>query len=288
MNTMTVRAAALAITMSSTPASQSIVAGGQNILFANVELDATQSGEDVRLSAIPLRFAVVTVVVGDLSSCQLWNGSTALNTGSNVPSSLDGTDTFTFDNSLTIAKGTKTTLAVKCNVSSAAASTGTFIWSVNSGDTFNSTGVTSGNSITEDVTTGNSGTMTVGTATLTVALDPSSPAYTIAPSGATGVTLGVYKFTAANEAVTVNRIGLGLGTVTASSTAADVTTVTLYVSNVIVGTASFSGANRNATSSLSAPFTVPKDGSAVVVVKGTLGAQGASAAGRPERSAPES
>ncbi len=285
MNTMTVRAATLNVSMSTTPASQSIVAGSQGLTFANVQLDAGQSGEDVRISAIPVRLTVASgAAVGDLSSCAVMNGTTQLNTGSNVPSSLASSgsaNTFTFDNSLTITKGTTITLTLKCNVSSASASSGTYIWSVNSSDTWNSTGITSGNSITETVTTGNAGTMTVGTASLAVTLDPSSPAYAIANAGATGVTLGAYKLTASNDAVSVNRVGLSLGAITASSTPADVPLVTLWVNGVQVGTASFNGAARNATSTLSTPITVPKDGSVVLVVKGTLGAQGASEAGHP-------
>lgn len=283
MNTMTIKTVALAVTMSSSPASQAIVAGGQGVTFANVQLDASQSGEDVRMSSIPLRLAVASgAAVGDLSSCQLFNGSTAINTGSNVPSSLDGTDTFTFDNSITIAKGTVTTLTVKCNVSSSAADTGTYTWSVNSSDTFTATGVTSGQSVSSvAVTTGNSGTMTVGTATLTVALDSSSPAYSLATAGSSGVVLGVYKYSAAKEAVTLNRIGLQLSADSATSSAADLSGVTLWANGVQIGTAEFTGANRNATSTLSTPVTVPKDGDLVVTVKGNLAAQGPSQGSHP-------
>ena len=52
MNTMTVKAAALDVAVSSTPAAQNIVAGGQGVTFANYQFDATQSGEDVRFSSM--------------------------------------------------------------------------------------------------------------------------------------------------------------------------------------------------------------------------------------------
>ncbi len=54
MNTMTVKAAALAVAVSSTPTAQNIVAGGQGVIFANIQFDASQSGEDVRFSSVAL------------------------------------------------------------------------------------------------------------------------------------------------------------------------------------------------------------------------------------------
>jgi hypothetical protein len=126
--------------------------------------------------------------------------------------------------------------------------------------------------------------MTVGSATLTVATDSSSPAYGLATAGTSGVVLGVYKYHAANEAVTLNRIGFSMGSVTASSTAADLdqtTSLTLWANGVQIGSATVTGSNRNATSTLSTPVTVPKDGDLVVTIKGNLAAQGASQGSHP-------
>src|SRR3989344_3060370 len=274
MNTMTVKTATLAITMSSTPASQTVPAGRQGLTMANVKLDASQSGEDVRMSSIPLRLTVVTGVVGDITSCQLFDGSTALNTGSNVPSNAaSGTaTTFTFDNSKIIPKGAILNLALKCNVSSNAATGAQYTWSVNSGDTFTGTGA-SGASVSPSVTTGNSGTFTIGAATLSVTTDPSSPAYTLAVAGTSGVTLGAYKFSALNSDVTLTRVGVTLGTVTASSTEADLGQLTLWAGGSQIGTVTFPGSGRSATSS-SLSLVVPSNGSITVTVKGDLAAQG--------------
>ncbi len=288
MNTMTIKAAALSVTLSSTPASQNMVAGGQGMTFANVQLDASQSGEDVRLNSIPMTLTVggTTGAVASLSSCALYDATgKQLNTGSNVPSSLAASassNTFTLDNSLIIPKGTVTNLTFKCNVSSAA--TGTYVWSVLASG-FTATGMTSGQSVTVASTAGSSGTMTVASATLAVTLDPSSPAYTIAAAGSTGVTLGVYKFHATNDAINLTKIGLNLGALNtasfASSTAADLTQVSLWANNVQIGTATFTGANRSATSTLTSVVTVPKDGDLVITVKGNLATQGVSQPSHP-------
>src|SRR3989338_4538476 len=275
MNTMTVKTATLAITMSSTPASQTVPAGRQGLTMANVKLDASQSGEDVRMSSIPLRLTVVTGVVGDITSCQLFDGSTALNTGSNVPSNAaSGTaTTFTFDNSKIIPKGAILNLALKCNVSSNATTGATYVWSLDSTDTFTATGA-SGSSVTPSVTTGDSGTFTIGAATLSIATDPSSPAYTLAVAGTSGVTLCAYKFSALNSDVTLTRVGVNLGSVTASSTEADIGQLTLWAGGSQIGTVTFPGSARAATST-NLSLVVPANQSVTITVKGDLAAQGA-------------
>ena len=287
MNTMTVKAATLTIALSSTPSSQNIVSGGQNVLFANVQLDASQSGENVRISALPLRLAVTTVAVTDLTSCQLFNSSgVALNTGGNVPTTA-ATNTFTFDNTLEIPKGTVVNLALKCNVASGLSS-GNFTWSVNSGDTFNATGVVSGNSISETVTTQNSGVMTVASGSLTVSIDSSSPSYALAAGGQTGVTMGVVKLRAANEALNLNKLGLTFTLGSPTSTNA----VYLYAGNngkdvngnaiaagTLVGTVSFSGSATTSTSTLSTVIQLPKDVDATLTIKADLSDIGSSVPG---------
>ena len=215
MNTMTVKSAALALSMSASPAAQNVVAGSQGVTFANLQLDASQSGEDVRFSSI----VVYTQGTGDISKVvglQLWDGVTALNTGSNVVTSATST-TITFDQSLTVAKNTVKTLALKGNLSSSAAST--FRWNVATAPTV--TGVTSGASVTPTgVATASSAIMTVGTGSLVVSLSPSSPSYAIAAAGSTGNTAAVIRFRATNEGINLARLGLKL-TNTASSSASD-------------------------------------------------------------------
>ncbi|TSC68884.1 MAG: Uncharacterized protein G01um101456_440 [Parcubacteria group bacterium Gr01-1014_56] len=284
MNTMTVQAAALVASLSTSPSSQNIVAGGQGILFTNLQLDASASGEDIRISALPIR---LTGTVADLSSCQLYNGTTILNTGSNVPSSLSSSGTattFTLDNSLTIAKGAVTTLALKCNVSTAAS--GTYIWSIASGDTWSSTGVTSGVSVTETFGNLTAGTMTVAAGSLALTVDSSSPSYTVVAGGATGVTAGIFKFRATNEAVNLSKLGMTLanGTYGASSGsggngAANLVQVYVYDGATLVGTATFTGTATVSTSTLSSIVSLPKDTDKILTIKTDLAQVGTSQPG---------
>jgi hypothetical protein len=300
LNTMTVKGAAISVNMSTTPSSQNIVAGAQNYVFANVQLDASQSGEDVRLASVPVNFVAASgAAASDLTGCQIWDGTTALNSGSRVVNSLtSGTDnTFSFDQSFVIPKGTKVkTLAISCNVSSSAAQAGTYKFGINSSASISPQGVTSGttigtsNGLTLPTVTTYGGTMTVANGSLSVSVDPSSPAYTVAAAGSTGVTAGIVKFRSSNEALNLQKVGLSITTSTASST--DVGTAYLYAGNnikdgsgnavaagTLLGTVTFTGNNSVATSTLNTVAQLPKDVDATIVVKVDLAGIGSSLSG---------
>lgn len=276
MNTMTVKGAALALSVSNTPTAQTIIAGATSALFSNIQLDATQSGEDVRFGTIPLVEAGSGTIT-NLTSCQLYDGTTALNTGSNVVNpSAAGSSTFTLDSSLTVAKGTVKTLAVKCNVSGSA--TGTYQWGLAASPSMTVTGVTSSNTVTQTATAAAGSLMTVGSGTLVVSADSSTPSYTLVASGSTGTTVGVMKFRAANDSINLNRIGLVL-TNTASSSPSDLVQVGIYDGSTLVGTAVFTGANTVATSTLTSAVTLPKDADKTLTIKADFAQIGTSQPG---------
>jgi len=271
MNTMTVKAASLAITVSSTPSAQSITAGTGKVM-ANYQLDASQSGEDVRFSSIPLKLTLGgSATVGMVSACQLYDGSTAINTGSNIPTAVEQptNTTFTFDQTLTVAKGSVKTLTLKCNLTGTATNN-TFAWGIAAAPSITVTGSTSSNEVIESVVASNGPTMTIGTSGLTVTEDSSSPAYAVVTGGSTGVTIGGLRFHATNEAVNLTKVGLIL-TNTASSSAASLVQVTLWDGSTQVGSANFTGNSYYATSTLSGTFQIPKDGDKVLTIKADLG-----------------
>ena len=88
MSTMTVQAGQLIVSAASTPASTTVAPGANNFVIANINLDASQSGEDIRLNSLPIVVDATSYGGGDqlsqsnLTNCQLWNGSTALNSQS--------------------------------------------------------------------------------------------------------------------------------------------------------------------------------------------------------------
>lgn len=281
-NTMTVRAAAITISVSSLPAAQSVVAGTNSFLFANYQFDATGSGENIKFSTIPLETSVNSGS-GNITNCQLFDGTTALNTGTNIVTGTTLTNSsstsFTFDSGLTITKGTVKTIGLKCNI--AAAASGVYQFGYDGSASPTATGLTSGQSatITEVDSSGQRMTIQSG-GTLAVTLDSSSPSYAIGAGGATDNLLSVLRFTATFEDVRLEEVALQL-TNTGSSTASDVTKVTLWDGATQVGEAIFTGTNTLATSTITGTVVVPKNGDKLLTVKGNFAEQGLGKVGRP-------
>lgn len=279
-NAMTVKAGSIAVGRSSSPASQTIVPGGSSTLFVNLQFDATQSGEDVRFSSVPTTLTYATGVVTELTGCQLFDGSTALNTGTNVvnPSgSSPASATFTLDNPVTVAKGTVKTLGLRCNVSGSATNNGTWAWDSAAASSYTFTGATSGTTVTGSDASDATITVTIGAAAVTVATDASTPSYMIASAGSTNVTNGVFKFRASNENVNLTKLGLSL-TNSASSTSGDLVKVSIFDGATKVGEAYFTGSGTVATSTFTSPVVLTKDVDKQLTIKLDLADVGTSQA----------
>ncbi|MBU4536917.1 hypothetical protein KJ603_02685 [Patescibacteria group bacterium] len=275
-NTMTLKTGTAVINTSASPVAQNIVAGAQGFTFANFQFDATASGEDVKFNTLAI---VMTGATNPeyLTGCQLFDGTTALNTGSNVKDiTATGSQTFTLDSAgLVIPKGTLKTVALKCNLSSSATSSNTYQWAISAAQT--GTGLDSGTTITTATPTGLGQLMTASTGgTFTVAKDDSSPSYDIVAAGTTDVVLAKLKFTGTNEAINLKKLGLQL--TAASSSPSDLTRVTLWDGTTQVGVATFTNTDY-ATSTLTTDFMIPKDGSKVMTIKGDLAQIGTSKVG---------
>lgn len=277
-NTMTVKTASLTIAASAAPVAQTVVSGGR-FTFANYQFDASASGEDIKMSSVPLAYGVNGAgTATNLTSCQLYDGTTVLNSGSNIvnPSAAGSSTTFTFDGTgLVLPKGTIKTISVQCNIAGGAS--GGYLWGIDLGATFSATGLTSGSSVTPTATDSNGQLMTLTSAgTLTVSLDASSPSYAIGAAGST-VTLGVLKFHAANEAIELKKVALQL-TNGASTSPEDLVKVSLWDGATKVGETIFTTTD-NSTTTLSTPVTIAKDSDKLITIKGELAAIGTSQPG---------
>jgi hypothetical protein len=292
MNTMTIQGISLTVAINSSVGSTNIVPGGSQTTFDTIQLDASQSSDDVRLGSIPLQLALTAGgtnnAATNLSGCQLWNGSTpVLNTAVNpsngtfssgTASSAGSvsTDTFTFQNPLVVPRGTVVALTLTCSVSSSAS--GGYQWGIVSSPA-GVTGNTSGGNVTVTVPSSNTGpVLTATSGALAITTDPTSPSYNLVSAGSSGVVVGAYQFQATNEPVNLTRIGFQL-TNMASSTAGDVADVTLWNGSCELGTATFTGVTATTTlyipgsapSGCSAGFaTVPSNGTLTLTVKADL------------------
>ncbi len=285
-NTMTVKAAVITISNSASPAVQTVVAGAQKFTFANIQLDASASGEDIKYSTVKASF-VNGGTATYLTGCALYSAGTKLTTGSNeVNPTATGDQLFTFDSgSYVVPKGTAKSLALACNIAGSATTSSFFTWGIPvSTNQSAATGVTSGQTATLSSASAVTGQqITIASAgTLAVSVDSSSPSYAITAAGTTGNVLGILKFRATNEAIELQRLALQLTNSSASSSPNDLVQVTLWDSaGNNVGSAIFTGSNRFATSTLtSGAFIIPKDTDKTLTIKGDLQPIGTSEIGR--------
>ncbi|OGF51489.1 hypothetical protein A3I27_03875 [Candidatus Giovannonibacteria bacterium RIFCSPLOWO2_02_FULL_43_11b] len=282
---MTVKSGALTVSTQTTPIAQTVIAGASQFEFARYAFDAIASGEDVRVTAVPLAYNAVTGSATDVTNCKLYDGATVVNSSNIVnPSSVSSSTNFTFDGSgLILTKGTSKTLNLKCDLRSG--STGKYQWGLGGDDADNAahsndwtgvSGVTSGQTIAQTVSDSAGQIMTAASGgSLAVILDSSSPAYKPANSGMTNVELTRIRFDASNEDIDLRQVALQLSG-TGSNTPNDLLnrSVTLWTTDgVQIGSAQFSVTQGDfATSSAIASnaFRIPKDGNKVLVVKGDL------------------
>src|SRR5665213_2512932 len=245
MSTMTVQSGQLTISASATPAATTITTNQNNYTIANIVLNASQSGEDVRLNSLPIvvdatgtgsTAANVTAtntyaLENNLTNCQLWNGSSVLNsqavgagqwTAQTVTANAAlgggtaGIETnFVFNNQLVVPKGTTLQLALICNVGGSLTNGEQFAAGVDTLFKPTVSGALSGNNITPTVNTTTSGVQTVGTASLSITTP--TQIYAQAAGGTVGVTLGSFTLQPTSGQVSLQNIALELNTNTASS-----------------------------------------------------------------------
>jgi hypothetical protein len=274
LNLMTVKTGALNLSVSSVPIAQTIIAGASDFLFANYVLDATGSGEDIRMTSIPLEYNVGGGgSASDVTDCKLSDGSSVVTSAKNPTAAASGTS-FTFlGGGLVIPKGTAKTLTMTCDLITGA--TGTYEWGIDGAQTTftGATGLTSGQTIVETITDSEGQLMTAATGgSLTIALDSSSPGYQVVNANQTGVTLAKYRYSATNEDVDIRQVALQL-TTTASNTPINLVgrTVTLWADGAQIGTAVFATTDWATSSAIAVgDFKVPKDGSKILTVKGDV------------------
>ena len=285
-NTMTVKASAMTISVASDPVAQTVVAGASALIFSKYVLDAGASGEDVKVRQLLLDFSTDAGAT-NFTSCQLWDGETALNTGSNAvnPSAAASSTTFTLDNVLIVPKGVSKTLALKCNTSSSAS--GDAYWGISAAQS--ATGATSDQALTPTLyaATGPAFALSSTGGALAVALDAGSPSYKVAAAGTSDNTISVLRFSATTEDISLQSVALQMSS--ATTTNADVVKVTLWDGATKIGEASFTNSvvdsatvtNYLATSTLLNPLTILKNTDKIITVKADFATQGFELSGHP-------
>ncbi len=255
-NAQTVKASNLVVTPSSSLFAQNVIKGANGVELGRFNLDASNSGDDLRVTIIKVTADVVSGLdVDNLNNIQLFDGTTALTTGSNIvnPSgNVDATDatlTFTLDNALIITKGSNKIISLKANISNAADATDSvrFNFTAQTDGDWSVIGVNNSTEITEDLdiaTVGSTMTVSAGgsySITQDSSAGQSQSWYT---GGSTGVTLGAFRIKTTTETFTLKNLQVQL-TNTASSSASDMTALYIYNGSTLVAKKTFPAFTSN-------------------------------------------
>jgi hypothetical protein len=212
--TLTVKSAALAVSVDSSPAAQTVVAGAQDFLVARYVLDGASSGDDVEITALkPVLHTTTNVYPNQISGWTLTVdgvdvaidaesvacGPTDCNTATD-----NSTTTLTLaDNALIVPAGESRVVEVRVDVGTGATS-GTFSTGAQSGSV---TAVDSdAQTVTPSYTVSDGQAMTLatgGTLNVAVSTDPSSSAVV----GGSTVEVGRFTMQAKYEGLNFNYLG---------------------------------------------------------------------------------
>ena len=226
-NTQTVQAAALSATTLPNPIATNIVAGTVDFTFMTGLLDAANSGEDIRVTAIEVEDAEALSTSGDVNfvdNVEIWADITSSMSSrgdkyetkvSNTTQLTASSTNITLTTPIEVAKNTTVEFAVIGDLNSSALNTSTFTFDI--GDSTGATGVgkTTGTAASDAIPTGSGQKMTVSSGgTLTVTEDSSSPTIAVQQiyldNTTSEQTLAVFKFASNNvENIEIDTIALG-------------------------------------------------------------------------------
>lgn len=266
---------------SASPAATTIVKGSDNtVLIANVRAD-----EQINVDGINVRYGSATdnsATVDNFENIRVYVNGMLLDSFDPAATSSSAMQTEAIDSNFTLNKGdNEIKVMVRAKTTAVAASAFYAQLNGNLFDGMNPEYVASGNMVSTDDATGDiSGTATGGIFTVqgakltTVRSDGYSNNRTIV-QGMTDVSLGKFTLKAENDEVKVTSISLA-GNTSASSTdvnANSVSDMKLFVDGVQVGSTVDFGSTGSTFSSLN--FTIAKDSTKIVEVKGSFDASAA-------------
>jgi hypothetical protein len=258
--TLTIKAATLQVSVGTTPATQTVVAGAQDFAVASFILSAVNSGTDVEVTSLKPRFlGTGNAYPSLLSGWTLWDGNTQI--GINSESTTCGgatcstaataaTTTLTLnDNALIIGAGTSKTVTLKADIGTGATS-GTFSVGMYSNSNASVSAVDSeAQAITPSITSGDGQSMTLSAGgTLLVSISTTQPKAANYAANST-VEIGRFSAQAKQEGMGVNYLGF---TVAAPSGGIvgnyeDLTMLSVWDGSTKLGEVALSSANATIT-----------------------------------------
>ena len=290
-NIQTIRGADMDIATLTTPVAATIVPGQSNVLFANIQLSAVSSGENLNITSIGVTDTVDTSATeSEIQSLRIFDASIAQSactgTGrtwdtalamcrlapSKEPVASTAKTTFTLSTPLVISKASTSTVKVYGNYKTGATDNHTFDIAV-VGDIV-AVGATTGTTLDATMKgttpTGNGQKMSyAANGTLTTTLDtgrPNSANITVGEYGTTGVIMTKVKLYAPTEEVAVDHVDF---TRTSGGTGADadIAAVYLYDGTTLIATAGKIATNVYRFDFSASPYTLGVRATKILTVK---------------------
>jgi len=266
---LTVKAAALSASVSSDPAAQTVVAGTQNFTFAKYVFDATNSGSDIKVTAVkPCIHTANSAYPDMISNIELFEGDTKISVDTEstaYPSGSTGTTangvaTTTLNLTpgvLVLSAGTTKVITAKADIGTGLTSGDLSIGLVDGGITATDD---EGSTVTPTITNGDGQTMSLasgGTLNLSALTDPASG---LVVAGSSGVAVGKLTLQAKHEDININHIGITLAAPDGGVNATEndqVASVALYEDGVAEAIGSIEVTAANATITPLTTLTIP-------------------------------
>ena len=281
-NVQTIRAAALVGVDLTQPVARTIVKGVTDFVFTQTSLDTSNSGEDIRVTALVVNDVTAgTMIAADIDNLEIWANLSGGNTNDSVRGDVfetmvadaeqfdattagdDDTLSITLDNPIVVPKNTTIVIGVVAEVSGSATGTSTHTIDLTS---VTASGVNTGTDASDAAVAGAGQAMTLSAGgTLTVTVDSSSPVAKLLLDNGTEQLVGVFRLAANN----VEDLDLDKITITDDGANDVVSSWVFKVGGVTIGTATtVSGA---ATANFAdGTVTIPANGNKLVSVYAVL------------------
>src|SRR3989339_659900 len=240
-NTRTITSAALGVTTLSSPPATTYAGGTNGVTFAQVQLDATGSSEDLKVTQMIVKhISNSTALPIDIQNIRLWvdkdgdsnNGTgtaeelSVVNAGASTTADTDEAETFNLSgvDQFTVKAGKRLVVYVKGDIAGGATA-GTHNFGVSTSDYVSAIGLSTNSTVVEAIDTASGNVMTIGSSggQVQVSLDNSNPDAKLFAGGTSGATLAVFNFLATTtEDVEMERVKFTqVVTATASSSYLD-------------------------------------------------------------------
>ncbi|MFH1890257.1 MAG: hypothetical protein ABIJ91_01680 [Candidatus Kuenenbacteria bacterium] len=283
--TLTVKAASMQVSASTNPAPATIIRGTNELEVANIQLDASASGDELTITQLKTVIHPIGMNAAELSNLKLWDGTAEVTLSNDPDPTLttagtaapvgEVTTTWSLSPALKIAKGTVKVLKITANIASTPSADETFAFGFQSGCTA-TTKDSEGVSVTPTYAYSDGQTMTVQTAgSLTLTRSDELENGFLAGS-TNGLTLGKFKAKALYEDAKLEKVYVDFATasITNAGGTDEITALYLYDGATQVASATITSSNaRTLLFNMDAvPYTVPVNTEKELTLKADTGA----------------